>query len=70
MAAKFDEKFIFLRGIGERKDVQNLKLSFFIYFGTFRLISVFETTAMLKNANLQYFPLAPFARSIGSLMKL
>ena len=27
------------------------------------LISVFETTAMLKIANLQYFPLAPFARS-------
>ena len=33
------------------------------YFGIFRLISVFETTAMLKLANLQYFPLAPFARS-------
>ena len=28
MAAKFVEKFIFLRGIGERNDVQNLKLSF------------------------------------------
>ena len=26
-------------------------------------MSVFETTAMLKLANLQYFPLAPFARS-------
>ena len=38
-------------------------------FGIFRLISVFETTAMLKFANLQYFPLVPFVRSIGSLMK-
>ena len=28
MAAKFVEHFIFLRGIGERNDVQNLKLSF------------------------------------------
>ena len=28
MAAKFVENFIFLRGIGERDDVQNLKLSF------------------------------------------
>ena len=27
----------------------------------FLLISVFETTAMLKITNLQYFPLAPFA---------
>ena len=25
---------------------------------------------MLKISNLQYFPLAPFARSIGSLMRL
>ena len=28
MAAKFVENFIFLRGIGERNDVQYLKLSF------------------------------------------
>ena len=28
MDAKFVENFIFLRGIGERNDVQNLKLSF------------------------------------------
>ena len=28
MAAKFIENFIFLRGIGERIDVQNLKVSF------------------------------------------
>ena len=28
MAAKFVENFIFLRGIGERNDVQNLILSF------------------------------------------
>ena len=28
MAAKFVEHFIFLRGIGGRNDVQNLKLSF------------------------------------------
>ena len=40
------------------------------YFGIFRLISVFETTAMLKFSNIQYFPLAPFARFIGSLMRL
>ena len=32
--------------------------------------SVFETTAMLKFSNIQYFPLAPFARFIGSLMRL
>ena len=30
----------------------------------------FETTAMVTIANLQNFPLAPFARSIGSLMRL
>ena len=29
-----------------------------------------QTTAILTIANLQYFPLAPFARSIGSLMRL
>ena len=40
------------------------------YFGIFRLISVFETTAILKIANLQYIPPALFARSIGSLMRL
>ena len=28
MAAKFGENFIFLRGIGEENDVQNLKLPF------------------------------------------
>ena len=28
MTAKFVEKFIFLRGIGGRNDVQNLKVSF------------------------------------------
>ena len=28
MAAKFIENFIFLRGVGERIDVQNLKISF------------------------------------------
>ena len=28
VAAKFVENLIFLRGIGERNDVQNLKLSF------------------------------------------
>ena len=28
----------------------------------FRLISVFETTALLKFANLQYFPLALFCQ--------
>ena len=40
------------------------------YFGIFRLKTVFETTAMLKFSNIQYFPLAPFARFIGSLMRL
>ena len=44
--------------------------SFLYYFGMFRLIIVFETTALLKIAKLQYFPLAPFARSVGSLMRL
>ena len=34
------------------------------------LISVFETTAMLNFSNIQYFPLAPFDRFIGSLMRL
>ena len=34
------------------------------------LISVFETTALLNLSNIQYFPLAPFARFIGSLMRL
>ena len=29
----------------------------------FLLISVFETTALLMFSNLQYFPLASFARS-------
>ena len=36
--------------------------------GIVRLISVFQTTAMLKFANSQYYP--PFARFIGSLMRL
>ena len=45
--------------------IQNLK-----YFGIFRPLSVFETTAILKLANSQYFPMAPFARFIGSLMRL
>ena len=41
------------------------------YFGIFGLIPVFETTAMLKFAILQFFPLAPFARFKGStLMRL
>ena len=43
--------------------------SFCKSFGIFRLISVLETTAMLKIANLQYVPLVLFVRSIGSLMK-
>ena len=40
------------------------------YFGIFRLISVFQTAAMLKFANSQHYPLAPFAKFIGSLMRL
>ena len=39
-------------------------------FGIFRLISVFQTTAMLKFANSQHYPPAPFAKFIGSLMRL
>ena len=42
----------------------------FKYMGIFRLISVFQTTAMLKVANSQHYPPAPFARFIGSLMML
>ena len=39
-----------------------------IYSGIFRLISVFQTTAMLKFANSQHYSPALFARFIGSLM--
>ena len=42
----------------------------FEYFGIFRLISVLETTAILKFANSQHYFSAPFARVIGSLMRL
>ena len=42
----------------------------FKYFGIFRLISVFQTTALLKFANSQHYPPAPFAKFIGSLMSL
>ena len=38
--------------------------------GIFRLLSVFQTTAMLKFAISQHYPPAPFARFIGSLMRL
>ena len=41
-----------------------------VYFGIFRLISVFQTTAILKFANSQHYPPAPFAKCIGSLMRL
>ena len=41
-----------------------------IYFGIFRLISVNQTTVMLKFANSQHYPSALFVRFIGSLMKL
>ena len=41
-----------------------------IYLGIFRLISVFQTTAMLKFANSLHYPPAPFARFLGSLMRL
>ena len=33
-------------------------------------ISIFGTTAIIKFAKSQYFPLAPFASFIGSLMRL
>ena len=36
----------------------------------FLLISVLQTTAMLKFANSQHYPPALFARFIGSLMRL
>ena len=42
----------------------------FLYFGILRLISVFQATAMLKFANLQHYPPPPFAKFIGSLMRL
>ena len=42
----------------------------FKYLGIFRLISVFQMTAMLKFANSQHYPLAPFAKFLGSLMRL
>ena len=38
--------------------------------GIFRLVLVFQTTAMLKFANSQHYPPAPFSRFIGSLMRL
>ena len=37
--------------------------------GIFRLISVFQMTAMLKFANSLYYPPAPFTRFIWSLMR-
>ena len=36
----------------------------------FRLLSVFETTALLSFANLQYFPLAFLPDLIGPLIRL
>ena len=45
-------------------------LTNFEYFGIFRLISVFQTTAMIKFANSQHYHPAPFAIFIGSLMRL
>ena len=42
----------------------------FKYFGIIRLISVFQTIAMLKFANSQHYTPAPFAIFIGSLMRL
>ena len=65
--------------VGDPQKLIDMKFSIYSYIkmkyfalkiGIFRIISVFETTAMLKIANLQYFSLAPFARSIGSLMRL
>ena len=42
------------------------KFEIFWYFSTY----FFETTALLNFANLQFCPLAPFARFKGSLMRL
>ena len=45
-----------------------VNLYHYLYGGVGRLISVFETTAKLKFSNMKCFPLAPFARFIGSLL--
>ena len=50
--------------------LDSFSIQIFYIFCIFRLKIVFETTAMLKFANIQYFPLAPFAIFIGSLMRL
>ena len=55
----------FLKGVCEL-----WRFMYFKYFGIFRLISVFQTTAMLKFANSQHYTLAPFAKFIGSLIRL
>ena len=41
-------------------------LNILVYF----VLSVFQTTALLKFTNSQHYPLAPFAKFIGSLMRL
>ena len=46
MAAKFVENFIFLRGIGERNDVQNLKLSFILYILKHQICCVYDTLSL------------------------
>ena len=42
----------------------------FKYLGISRLISVFQMTAMLKFANSQHNQLAPFAKFLGSMIRL
>ena len=48
------------------KAVHLIRFFEFACFG----VSFWTVFLLLKIANFQYFPLAPFARSIGSLMKL
>ena len=43
-------------------------LSIWVYFDLYQ--SIDQTTDMLKIANSQHYPPAPFARFIGSLMRL
>ena len=43
------------------------KFEIFWYFSTYQSL---RRLPLLKAANSQYFPLAPFARFIGSLMRL
>ena len=58
---------IFKKRGGNVFSITYISDSNFKYFGIFRPISFFQTTAVLKFANSQHFPLTPFAKFIGSL---